>query len=136
MTPGELWGWLAETPTKIGMTRILSPQVEAVPDGLSGYVLLAESHISVHLGYQIEERIPEPNVGVLHIPAPWVWADVFTCRTMDPDAVTALVAEGLRFRPQEVQVLLRGLEHAPEPAPSVPPLPAGGGINIKGLVHG
>lgn len=57
LTPGELWDWLAETPAKIGMTRILSPQVEAVPTGLCGYVLLAESHISAHLGYRIRHLL-------------------------------------------------------------------------------
>ncbi len=52
--PDALFRFLDEYPDAIGMTKITTPQVytyagrKPEDNGLSGFVLIAESHISVH----------------------------------------------------------------------------------------
>ena len=68
--------FLDEYPDAIGMTKVAPPQVYAytgkVPDdwGVSGFVIIAESHISVHTF---------PDKGYLNI-------DIFSCNDFDVSA--------------------------------------------------
>ena len=69
--------WLHDYPAHIGMHRISDPNVMVyhgkVPEdwGVTGFVVLAESHISVH-------TFPARQ---------FVWIDVFSCNDFDADAV-------------------------------------------------
>jgi len=76
-----LYSLLDQLPDRIGMTKIMPPYVfrhgaEGRPGGgLSGFVLIAESHISVH---------SFPGLGFVN-------ADVFSCESFDVGVVlTAL----------------------------------------------
>ena len=68
--------FLDEYPNVIGMTKVAAPQVYSytgkVPDdwGVSGFVIIAESHISVHTF---------PDKGYLNI-------DIFSCNDFDISA--------------------------------------------------
>ena len=92
--------FLTECPTQLGMTRITEPNVIEydAPDpedsGISGFVIIAESHISIH-------TFPRRN---------YVNIDMFSCREFDHQRALA-AAESL-FDLQEVKTWLldRGLE--------------------------
>ena len=93
--------FLDEYPSAIGMTKIAPPQVYTyhgkTPEdwGVSGFVLIAESHISVH-------TFPERE---------HVSIDIFSCKDFDPEA--SLSDLKTRFSLAEVKVwtLERGLEY-------------------------
>lgn len=76
---GVVADFLASCPDAIGMTRIMEPQVytyrgrEPRDWGVSGFVLIAESHVSVHTF---------PERGYLSV-------DIFSCKDFD-----RAVAEG------------------------------------------
>ena len=71
-----VFNFLDEYPDVIGMTKVVAPQVYSytgkVPDdwGVSGFVIIAESHISVHTF---------PDKGYLNI-------DIFSCNDFDVSA--------------------------------------------------
>jgi len=93
--------FLDEYPVAIGMTKIIEPQVytyrgQKLEDwGVSGFVLIAESHISVHTF---------PERGYINI-------DVFSCKSFD----TTIALDDLKaaFGLQEVKTwtLERGLDY-------------------------
>jgi S-adenosylmethionine decarboxylase len=95
-----LYRLLEDFPDRIHMTRIMPPYVfrhrtaRGRVTGLSGFVLIAESHISIHT---FSER---------HM----VEADVFSCASFDVEAVLTELRNA--FHPQRVQwkLLDRGLE--------------------------
>jgi len=74
---------LDQYPTDMGMTKIAPPTVVRYkgtnPEdwGVSGYVMIAESHISMH-------TFPERRL---------IWADIFSCKGFDH----APIVEDLRF---------------------------------------
>jgi S-adenosylmethionine decarboxylase len=92
--------FLLELPATLGMTRITEPAIldydapKPEDSGISGFVIIAESHISVH-------TFPRKS---------YVNIDIFSCQTFDKDA--ALVRAKALFDLEEVQtwVLDRGLE--------------------------
>jgi S-adenosylmethionine decarboxylase len=92
--------FLTEYPAQLGMTRITDPNVleynapEPQDSGVSGFVIIAESHISIH-------TFPRRN---------YVNIDMFSCREFDHQRALA-AAESL-FDLQEVKTWLldRGLE--------------------------
>ena len=96
---------LDQYPDMMGMTKITQPKVleyrGAKPEdwGVSGYVMIAESHISMH-------TFPERRL---------VWADIFSCKDFDPAPV--LQDFKRRFGLQEMDV--RTLERNLEPVPAV-----------------
>jgi len=100
-----LYRFLDDYPDSIGMTKITQPQVftykGATPQdwGLSGFVLIAESHISVHTF---------PDRGYLNI-------DVFSCKEFDPEAALAYLREHFGVEKVRSWVLDRGLEHIDPP---------------------
>jgi S-adenosylmethionine decarboxylase len=93
--------FLDSYPDAINMTKIMTPSVQLyhgpVPEdwGVSGFVIIAESHISVHTF---------PDRGYINV-------DVFSCKEFDP----GLAEQEIRsyFGIQEVRswILDRGLEH-------------------------
>ena len=76
-----IYQFLGDYPDRIGMTRISPPQVYTYRGkkpgdwGLSGFVLIAESHITVHTF---------PGRGYLNV-------DIFSCKQFDAPAALAAV---------------------------------------------
>ena len=96
-------------PEAMGMTKIAPPTVVRYrgtkPEdwGVSGYVMIAESHISLH-------TFPERCL---------IWADIFSCKDFDPAHVVDDLKRRFSLRDMQVNVLERGLE-APEAAGQTP----------------
>lgn len=94
-------GLLDRYPESIGMTKIAPPYVQryvgSKPEdwGVSGFVLIAESHIAVH-------TFPERG---------YVWADIFSCKGFDAEEAIRSVGEAFELREARTRVLKRGLEY-------------------------
>jgi S-adenosylmethionine decarboxylase len=88
-------------PGEINMTKIAPPFVyryvgEKPEDwGVSGFVLIAESHIAVH-------TFPEHG---------YVWVDVFSCKEFDDDGATDIIVDAFGLESIKVNILERGLEY-------------------------
>ena len=67
------------------------------PAGVTGFLLLAESHISIHTW--VEEGFAA--------------FDIFTCGAMDTDKVLEVIREGLRPRHASVRRIVRGGDTGP-----------------------
>jgi S-adenosylmethionine decarboxylase len=99
---------LDRVPLEIGMVKIASPYVcryeGSKPGdwGISGFVLIAESHLSVH-------TFPERGL---------LWADIFSCKSFDPDRLVEAAQEAFSLREARVTLLGRGLEYSEELAPA------------------
>ena len=103
---GRMWDsekirqFLYDLPDAMGMTRITEPSVleyhapKAEDSGVSGFVIIAESHISVHTF----PRRDHVNV------------DIFSCRPFDSDAALSRVKELFGLEEVETWQLERGLE--------------------------
>ena len=95
---------LDELPTRIGMTKIMPPYVfkysGVKPEdwGLSGFVLIAESHISIH-------TFPEKS---------FVSVDIFSCKTFDLEFAGEYLKEAFGMEKVECNVLDRGTEFPKE----------------------
>lgn len=91
---------LDELPTRIGMTKIMPPYVFKYsglkPEdwGLSGFVLIAESHISIH-------TFPEKN---------FVSVDIFSCKHFDSEFASEYLKKTFGMVKVESKVLDRGTE--------------------------
>lgn len=91
---------LDEVPGMMGMTKITQPQVlrytGSKPEdwGVSGFVMIAESHISMH-------TFPERRL---------VWADVFSCKDFDPQPVLDEIKRRFSLRNMDVQSIPRNLD--------------------------
>jgi S-adenosylmethionine decarboxylase len=98
---------LDEVPDLMGMSKITQPKVlryvGSKPEdwGVSGFVMIAESHISMH-------TFPERRL---------IWADVFSCKDFDPTPVLEAIKARFSLRKMDVQSIPRNLE------PFVPPAP-------------
>ncbi len=94
--------FLDEYPAAIGMTKIISPQVytyrgKVAEDwGVSGFVLIAESHISVHTF---------PDRGYVNI-------DIFSCKDFDPGDSLEDVKATFSLPEIKVWTLDRGVEYS------------------------
>ena len=93
---------LGQLPGLIDMVKISKPLVVEYTDGISkidwgitGFVLIAESHISIH-------TFPERN---------YVNIDVFSCKEFDYTNVADKVAGAFRLVEYNVTVLERGIEY-------------------------
>ena len=94
---------LAEIPLQMDMHTISEPQVVEVgelnrkdPGGISGFVMIAESHISYHTF---------PKRG-------FVTADIYTCQNdLDTDAFTLLLCKVFGTTDYDTQVIKRGLRY-------------------------
>ncbi len=96
-------------PEEIGMTKIAPPHVcryvGKKPEdwGVSGFVLIAESHISIH-------TFPEHG---------YIWVDIFSCKGFDARRPIDDIQEQFLLAEVRTRVLSRGLEfpHTLEAAP-------------------
>ncbi|TMQ62491.1 MAG: adenosylmethionine decarboxylase [Candidatus Eisenbacteria bacterium] len=95
---------LEELPNRIGMTRIMPPYVfkysgvRAEDWGISGFVLIAESHISIH-------TFPEKN---------FVSVDIFSCKEFDSEAASEYLKAAFEMEKVESNMLDRGTEFPKE----------------------
>jgi S-adenosylmethionine decarboxylase len=95
-----IYNFLSEYPAQIGMTKIMPPYVfrydaENPEDwGISGFVLIAESHISIH-------TFPEKN---------YLSLDIFSCKNFDSEQAISYVSNLFATQKSEVKLLDRGLE--------------------------
>ncbi len=91
---------LDKFPEKIGMTKIMPPYVfkyhGAVPEdwGVSGVVLIAESHITIH-------TFPDKDHAFI---------DVFSCKDFDTDFATNYMINLFESKEHEVSLSARGSE--------------------------
>jgi S-adenosylmethionine decarboxylase len=96
----HVYSLLDEIPTEIGMTKIMPPYVfrysGTKPEdwGVSGFVLIAESHIAIH-------TYPEKR---------YLSLDIFSCKDFDIERAIAIVEERFGIEEIEHQVLSRGTE--------------------------
>ncbi len=105
--PAKMWDvdlvrrFLDEYPSTLGMTKICEPQVQeyngpkSEDSGVSGFVIIAESHISIH-------TFPHRD---------YVNVDVFSCKTFDNERALQDVKELFSLGEVRTWVLERGLEH-------------------------
>ncbi len=86
--------FLDETPAAIGMTKISPPVVMKTDEGVSGFVIIAESHISLHTWVQKKE----------------IRIDLFSCKVFNQRLVVNLSCAAFDFSLANVKLLERGLE--------------------------
>ena len=95
---------LDQYPEQMGMTKITRPTVirytGSKPEdwGVSGYVMIAESHISMH-------TFPERRL---------IWADIFSCKDFEPEPIIEDLKRRFHLREMDVKTLERSLEARPE----------------------
>jgi S-adenosylmethionine decarboxylase len=102
----KLHKMLLEIPKSMGMHTISEPVVVEVgpknrkdPGGLSGFVLIAESHISFH-------TFPERR---------FVTIDVYTCQNiLDTNKLLSLFTEAFELKETDTYVQQRGLRYPSE----------------------
>ena len=103
--PNKLWdaelvrSFLESYPARLGMTRISEPHVstwEAPDPGLSGFVVIAESHICIH-------TFPRRD---------YVNIDIFSCRPFDNEQALRDVVSLFLLDRVKSWLLERGLEFA------------------------
>jgi S-adenosylmethionine decarboxylase len=94
--------FLNEYPDAIGMTKVAPPQVYTyhgkVPEdwGVSGFVIIAESHISVHTF---------PDRGYINI-------DVFSCKEFDIELSIKSVKEFFSLTEAKYWTMERGIDYS------------------------
>ena len=94
---------LNELPERLGMHKIAEPSLVELgdhspkdPGGVSGFVMIAESHISIHTF---------PLRG-------FVSADVYTCQnSLDTDRICQYFAEAFALQDLEINVVRRGTRY-------------------------
>ena len=100
---------LDQYPQEMGMTKIAPPTVVRYrgtkPEdwGISGYVMIAESHISLH-------TFPERRL---------IWADIFSCKAFDAAPIVDDLRRRFGLREMQMNILERGLE-APDASGQAP----------------
>lgn len=98
---GLVYELLDHYPAKIGMTKIAPPYVfryiGTKPEdwGITGVVLIAESHISIH-------TFPDRD---------YICIDIFSCKDFDAENALHQINEWFELTEVESQVLERGLEY-------------------------
>ena len=96
-----IYGVLDAMPGKIGMTKIMPPHVQQYSEksndewGISGFVIIAESHIAVHT---------YPNKGFLVM-------DIFSCKDFDIDAARDHIKEVFKIKRMDHRLLGRGADY-------------------------
>ncbi|MGQ9499947.1 MAG: adenosylmethionine decarboxylase [Dissulfurimicrobium sp.] len=95
-----IYDFLSRYPEEINMTKIMPPYVfkysGRVPEdwGISGFVLIAESHISIH-------TFPEKM---------YLSLDIFSCKAFDAQAAIKYITSLFDIKKVEIKLLDRGLE--------------------------
>ena len=91
---------LNELPGKIGMTKMILPYVVqwldkgATVPGISGFVMIAESHISIH-------TFPEKD---------YVFIDVFSCSNFDVKKTAELLIKFFGAKKYTTKIITRGVD--------------------------
>ena len=89
---------LNNLPAKLNMTKMTLPHVVkwldpgATIDGISGFVIIAESHISIH-------TFPEKD---------YVFIDVFSCKSFDAEKAVKLLVGAFQAKKYTKKVVTRG----------------------------
>lgn len=99
-------GFLSDLPQQLGMHTLINPQVahtdgnnEKDPGGWSGFVVIMESHISIHTF---------PDRG-------FVSADVYTCQNgLDTEKVQQYITDTFKLQKLETNFIIRGKEYPQE----------------------
>lgn len=110
----NLYNVLMELPSHIGMRRVGFPHIIKIDEpgikGLSGFVFIMESHISIHT---YEER-------------GFVTADVYSCKSFDEKKTSEFLTEAFAIQAFESNVAVRGrqfqslpMQPLPEHAPAL-----------------
>ncbi len=95
-----IYDFLEQYPTQMEMTKIMPPYVfrynGAVPEdwGISGFVLIAESHISIH-------TFPDKQ---------YLSIDMFSCKPFDTDKALETIKRYFKVQKYDMKVLDRGQE--------------------------
>jgi len=117
--------FLDSFPVHMGMTKVTAPYVfqyqggSPQESGISGIVIIAESHISIHTF---------PAQG-------YVSVDIFSCKPFDVDEAVRKLTEYFRLTEFCHQVFDRGIEY-PKEIPSVIPLVLEERLqNLEKMVH-
>lgn len=101
----QLEAWMHEAATAIGATVVASAFHRYEPQGVSGTLLIAESHLSVHTW---------PEYG-------YVAVDIFTCGGLDPRKGFAWLERVLGASDARMREIVRGIpEHVAEATPLLP----------------
>ncbi len=96
----HIYNFLDKYPEEMEMTKIMPPYVfryeGLIPEdwGISGFVLIAESHISIH-------TFPEKL---------YLSVDIFSCKPFDTNKAVETLREYFSIQKMEVHVLDRGQE--------------------------
>jgi S-adenosylmethionine decarboxylase len=112
-------------PGEINMTKISEPYViryvgEKPEDwGVTGFVIIAESHIAVHTF---------PDRG-------YVWVDVFSCKEFEADFTTDRIVDTFGLTSIKTTVLERGLEY-PHAIDQAQPVSMGERLAVAGSLNG
>ncbi|MBI2650038.1 adenosylmethionine decarboxylase [Candidatus Woesearchaeota archaeon] len=92
---------LNKLPDKIGMTKMTLPYVVKWLDkfahgteGISGFVMIAESHISIH-------TFPDQD---------YVFMDIFSCKDFDAEKAIRYLADAFESTKYEKHILKRGID--------------------------
>jgi len=92
---------LNKLPEKIGMTKMTLPYVvkwldkfSSGTEGVSGFVMIAESHISIH-------TFPDQD---------YVFMDIFSCKNFDADKAVKYLLSAFEAKKFETKVLKRGMD--------------------------
>lgn len=102
----EMYNLLRDLPGKVGMTRITNPKVMKYQDkwseteGITGFVILAESHISLH-------TFPDDD---------FVFVDIFSCRNFDYEATKNYLIKFFGSKSPKTHLVKRGDEFNKRPA--------------------
>jgi S-adenosylmethionine decarboxylase len=110
--PHLLENLLQDLPDHLGMHRIsevvvveVGPKNRKDPGGISGFVMIAESHFSLH-------TFPARR---------FITLDIYTCQnSLDTAAITAQLASALGLTDMDVHVQPRGLRYPSENHPGIP----------------
>jgi len=93
---------LDELPGKLGMKKLITPYVVAAPDndkkdpgGFSGFVMIQESHISMH-------TFPKRR---------FVSIDVYSCKNFEHKKTERYLAKAFGIRECETNVIVRGTRY-------------------------
>ena len=124
--PDRLWDqaflrdFLSEYPERLGMTRITKPKVLKYDapleedSGITGFVVIAESHISVH-------TFPHRR---------YVNIDIFSCKSFDSEKAMADVQDLFGLQRVKSWLVDRGLDHY-DPQMSIPGLATSGAAPLS-----
>lgn len=96
----KLYDLIKEFPEKIGMHRLSEPQILKCTDvwaktpGVTGIVILAESHMSFH-------TFPDART---------IFIDIFSCRNFDTEATAKFLIKFFGSKKPVINIVKRGIE--------------------------